>query len=1105
MARPTFAPCRSRFAAVGVACALALGSAPGAADLFESLHSFDPEKGSPVAGLVEIAPGTFVGTAQTGGELGWGSVFRIAFDGAGWTFENLHSFAGPDGATPQGALLAASDGALYGTTYTGGASGVGIVFSGALYRIDGAGTFTLLHSFTGLDGARPMAGLIEASDGFFYGTTWGGGAAGVGTLFRTDATGAVNVLHSFSGADGARPAAALVEATDGRLYGTTTAGGANGLGALFRIEPGGAGFTLLRSLAPGDGSAPYAALIEDAGLLYGVASAGGASGGGTVFSFAVGATERPAARAATERSGAHVPFARERDEVALTVVHDFAPADGTGAYAALVAGPGGSFYGTTRAGGAFGGGTAFRLDAGGAFLVLRSFAAPEGTSPHAPLAAGLDGRLYGAARAGGPLGHGTLFALDPGGALETLHTFGRELADGAAPAAPLAPASDGLLYGTTTAGGASNLGTAFQLDPASGALTALHSFVASEGTRPWGGLAETPWGTFLGTAQMGGTYGTGSVFEMTPAGAVTPRHAFLFAEGTSPVAGLVLAGDGLFYGTTPMAGPGHAGTVYRVDAAGALDVVHAFDREDGRAPRAPLVEAAGVLYGSASAGGSGEAGTLFEVRSGLTVLHAFAGGDGAVPLAGLLPAADGLLYGTTAAGGDFDLGTVFRTDPTGQVDVLHSFTGPDGARPTGGLAVGADGALYGTTESGGAADLGVVFRLVPGFAPTLVHEFGGADGASPRAALALAADGALYGTTFAGGARGAGTVFRVHPLRVEIVPGGPTTFCAPGGVVLDALASGGSGIYTSYQWYRDGLALPGATGASLDASTSGSYTVTVTDSTGLTSLPSASVTVVAEVVPTPVVVLVSGANPSCPGDPVTLDAGTGYAGYLWSTGATTRTVSVAPPATATFTVVGTSANGCASAPGSWLQTVHVPATARVGGGGLISAGNSIDVTASLTGTPPWSLTWSDGITQTGVGVSPAVHTVSPPATTTYSVTAVAGADGCPGSATGSATVTVTSVRLSFVLVLPAIVDGGTITVNNFLFLSGAAPAPGALVMLTSSHPAIASVPSSVLIPAGQTFRRFTITTFPPPAQTTVTITASWAGTTLSDTLVVRVP
>ena len=320
-----------------------------------------------------------MGTAQTGGTSGWGSVYRLAFGAGAWTFENLHSFAGPDGATPYGALLAASDGALYGTTYTGGDSGVGIVFSGALFRIDGAGAFTLLHSFTGLDGARPMAGLIEASDGFFYGTTWGGGPAGVGTVYRTDATGAVTVLHSFSGADGARPAASLVEASDGLLYGTTTAGGAHGQGALFRIAPSGAGFTLLRSLAPGDGTAPYAALIEDSGLLYGVASAGGAFGGGTIFSFAVGASDRPTRWEA---------LATARDEVALTVVHDFSPADGTGSYAGLVAGPGGSFYGTARAGGAFGGGTAFRLDPGGAFLVLRSFAPPEGTSPHAPLAAG---------------------------------------------------------------------------------------------------------------------------------------------------------------------------------------------------------------------------------------------------------------------------------------------------------------------------------------------------------------------------------------------------------------------------------------------------------------------------------------------------------------------------------------------------------------------------------------------------------------------------------------------------------------------------------------------------------------------------------------------
>jgi uncharacterized repeat protein (TIGR03803 family) len=1063
---------------------------------FELLHSFDPEKGSPVAALVEVSPGTFVGTAQTGGGHGWGAVYRVAPDGAdGWTFEPLHSFTGPDGATPNGALLAASDGSLYGTTYTGGASGVGLVFSGAIFRIGAGGEFALLHSFSGLDGARPMAGLIEASDGFFYGTTWGGGSAGVGTVFRTDSTGAVTVLHSFAGADGARPAASLLEASDGLLYGATTGGGANGQGALFRIAPSGAGFTLLGSLSSADGTAPYAALVEDAGLLYGVTSGGGAFGGGTVFTFAVGATDRPHRRA-ERRPG--------REAVAVAVLHDFAPADGSGPWAALAAGPGGSFYGTTRAGGAFGGGTVFALDSGGAFLVLRSFATPEGTSPHAPLAAGGDGRLYGTARTGGALGHGTVFALDTVGALETLHEFGRVAVDGAEPAAPLLAASDGLLYGTTSGGGATNLGTAFRLDPATGVATTLHSFVSSEGSKPWGGLVEAPGGTFFGTAQMGGTYGTGTVFEMSPAGAVTPRHAFRFAEGASPVAGLTLASDGYFYGTAPVGGPSHAGTVYRVDTAGALTVLHAFEKEDGTVPRAPLVEAAdGVLYGTASAGGAAEVGTLFGVRDTLTGLHSFAGADGAQPLAGLFEGSDGQLYGTVARGGAFDLGGVYRSDTAGNVDLLHSFSGVDGARPYGVVVAGPDGAFYGTTETGGASDLGTLFRITPGSPVTVLHEFSGADGAHPRAALALAADGELYGTTFAGGALDAGAVFRLRPLRVRIVPGGPTTFCDPGAVVLAAVASGGSGLYTGYQWYRDGLALAGETSDTITATTSGSIAVTVTDSGGVASLPSAPVAVTAEVVPTPVILLIAGINPSCPGAPVTLDAGAGYAGYLWSTGATGRTTTVSPFSTTPYTVVGTSANGCSSAPASWLQAVHVPATARVGGGGLISVGDSIPVTADLTGAPPWILTWSDGATQTGISASPHAYVVSPATTTTYTASAVAGADGCPGGTSGSATVTVTTTRLLSVRAIPGNVHGGDTTINNRVELSAGAPAGGAVVTLTSSDPGAASVPPTVTVPAGQTLRRFTITSSPVSVETTVVLTASWAGTTVTGTLIVR--
>src|SRR5213592_228183 len=95
---------------------------------------------------------------------------------------------------------------------------------GTAFKMDGAGTLTTLHSFAGKDGANPYAGLIQASDGSFYGTTYGGGASNVGTVFKVDPVGTLTTPHSFTGTDGTRPHG-LIQASDGSFYGTTSYGG----------------------------------------------------------------------------------------------------------------------------------------------------------------------------------------------------------------------------------------------------------------------------------------------------------------------------------------------------------------------------------------------------------------------------------------------------------------------------------------------------------------------------------------------------------------------------------------------------------------------------------------------------------------------------------------------------------------------------------------------------------------------------------------------------------------------------------------------------------------------------------------------------------------
>jgi uncharacterized repeat protein (TIGR03803 family) len=188
---------------------------------------------TPEGGLVQGSDGNLYGMTVVGGAHNDGVVFKIAPSTGVETV--VYSFAGgTDGANPYAGLIQGSDGNLYGTTGAGGASDGGTVFKIA----PGTGAESIVYSFAGgsADGASPFAGLIQGSDGNLYGTTYYGGASGVGTVFKiVPGTGAENVVYSFAGgsADGASTGAGLIQGSDGNLYGTTRAGGAAGDGTVF--------------------------------------------------------------------------------------------------------------------------------------------------------------------------------------------------------------------------------------------------------------------------------------------------------------------------------------------------------------------------------------------------------------------------------------------------------------------------------------------------------------------------------------------------------------------------------------------------------------------------------------------------------------------------------------------------------------------------------------------------------------------------------------------------------------------------------------------------------------------------------------------------------
>ena len=397
---------------------------------FATLHSFDKTDGSlPYGGLVPAADGNFYGVTTAGGAADGGTAFKMTPAGAVTT---LHSFGGTgSGNEPEAAVMQASDGNFYGTTYRGGTSNQGTIF-----KLDGAGNYTLLHSFTGADGANPQGALVQASDGKLYGTTVSGGTPGNGTVFRIDTAGTtLTTLHNFSITDGDSPKAGLALASDGKMYGTTSDGGTNLVGTLFRVDTAGT-FATLHNFISSEAAIMVAPLVQGTdGNLYGASSSGGSLATGTVF--------------------------RATLAGAVTALHEFADAEGTSPGGGLIQAPDGNFYGTTRTGGANGFGTVYRVTTGGSVTDLHDFVAADGYNSLSSLLRASDGKLYGTAYSGGPGGRGTLFRIDAAGTnFAVVHGFAGP--DGGGVAAPVIQATDGALYGTANQGGFGAAGVVYK-------------------------------------------------------------------------------------------------------------------------------------------------------------------------------------------------------------------------------------------------------------------------------------------------------------------------------------------------------------------------------------------------------------------------------------------------------------------------------------------------------------------------------------------------------------------------------------------------------------------------------------------------------------------
>lgn len=325
-------------------------------------------------------------------------------------------------------------------------------------------------------------------------------------------------------------------------------------------------------------------------------------------------------------------------------------------------------------------------------------------------------------------------------------------------------------------------------------------------------------GNLYGTSVQGGTYGSGTVFQVTPTGIHTVLYSFTgSADGGEPYKGVTLDADGNLYGTAVTGGDGSCeggcGVVFKLTNSGGVwtqTVIHAFTGADGSGPGSPVaVDKLGNVYGTTPTGGKYGMGTLYVLHPNggswkFGVLHTFTGGaDGGGGSAGrLLIDPAGNLFGVCTVGGVNGLGTVYEVSRgNGQIQftTLYAFKDtPDGALPYSGLAFDKSGNLYGTTYYAGATDNGAVYTLTRTngtWTEAVLYSFqGGVDGSSPISSLVADGHGSFYGTTSADGAAcGCGTIFKMTPSAsgtwtesvVYRFPGAPGLGNAYNGIITD--------------------------------------------------------------------------------------------------------------------------------------------------------------------------------------------------------------------------------------------------------------------------------------------------------------------------------
>jgi uncharacterized repeat protein (TIGR03803 family) len=453
----------------------------------------------PKGSLIRGSNGNFYGMTSENGPGGGGTIFSLNSTGGG--FQVLASFILPStGGIPNGKLFDGQDGYLYGTTTKGGSSDAGTIFKVSLST---KSISVLRHlSFT-TTGALPFGTFIKHSDGYLYGTASYGASKfyypntgftnSTGTIFKIHPSGSTfAIVQQFpDSAMGIYPSKSWIRAADGNMYGTTQVGGKYGAGVLFKLSTSGSYSKMNSFNGTTDGGVPGNGMIQGKdGSFYGCTRDGGSAKKGTIY--------------------------KMTSTGVITVLYNFTSTSGSMPEGKLMQASDGSFYGTTSRDGNGAAGTIFKFTLPSTFVVLRHLIkATDGSSPVSALVQnGPGGTIFGATSDGGAYGGGVVFKI-----VGSTFTIVRTLSSTSSVSGNLIIASNGVLYGVSSSGGVNGAGYVFRITPSTGVYRVVYEFVGGNtGKTPYAGLVEGSSQITYGTTGSGGVNNLGVIYQLSLSG-----------------------------------------------------------------------------------------------------------------------------------------------------------------------------------------------------------------------------------------------------------------------------------------------------------------------------------------------------------------------------------------------------------------------------------------------------------------------------------------------------------------------------------------------------------------------------------------------------------